>query len=247
MTPAQVDSYTENGYEIFPQVFRQELIDALAQTLRRCLLKDYSQGAGLSLNDLILAREAEDHSLIYKASQSVGSSAAAYRLLGSGILEKVCALTGFDLADLHLMPMYLIIQLPGNENFDYGWHQDGAYYDWCRDFAALWFPINRPVGAGSGTIGVIPQSHVDGRRETNTHFRNGFFRQIDSRLHEGEAVGEHVLEMEPGDCCLMHGNLVHRSVPNRSATPRVAAVMRLAHLDPSTPYERERFYCVHKS
>ena len=70
------------------------------------------------LRILILAREAEELSLVYKASQPLGSSAAAYNLLGSsGILDVVCGLNGFDPAELYLMPMYLIA-VTGNERFD---------------------------------------------------------------------------------------------------------------------------------
>ena len=211
-------------------------------------MKGHPDQASLSLDDLILAREAEDHSQVYRASQSVGSASATYRLLGSsGILNIVCGLTGFDPAELHLMPMYLIVQLPGDERFDYGWHQDGAYYDWCEEFVALWFPVNRAVSGETGTISVIPQSHSEGRREANTYLRNGFFRQIDAKPGEQEATHEQVLDMQLGDCCIMDGNLIHRSVSNRSATPRVAGVVRLAHLGKLSSYERERFYCVHKS
>ncbi len=250
MSTAVVQSktnYVEQGFEIVPNAFSKKHLGCLAQTLRAGLTRNHTCGAGLSLEELILAREAEDHSLIYKASQSVGSSTAAYDLLGSGILDAVCDLAGFDPANLHLMPMYLIVQLPHSEKFDYGWHQDGAYYDWCQDLVALWFPINRAVRAETGTISVIPKSHLDGRRETHAYTKHGFFRQLDAKLQEDESAKEHMIELEPGDCCIMNGNLVHRSVANGSDLPRVAGVVRLAYLGKGTPYQRDQFYCVHKS
>jgi hypothetical protein len=222
--------YGEIGYELMHNVFSKDHLGVIAQSLRAALMKGNPDMAELSLDELILAREAKDHSLVYKASQSLGSSYAAYNLLGSGILNAVCELAGFHPAELHIMPMYLIVQLPGDERFDYAWHQDGAYYDWCDEFAALWFPVNRSVTAGTGTISVVPRSHCEGRRASDTYFRDGSFRQIEARLGEQEAEQERVIELELGDCCLMDGNLVHRSVTNRSATPRVAGVVRLAHL-----------------
>lgn len=241
-------SYAEAGYAVIHNVFSKECLAAVAQTLRAALMKNHTAFPEQSLEDLILSREAEDHSLVYNASQSLGSSAAVYNLLGSsGILDVVSFLTSFDPAELHLMPLYLIIQLGGCETFDYGWHQDGAYYDWCEELVALWFPVNRAVTGETGTISVIPRSHKEGRRAADTYFRSGFFRQIEAKLGEQEAVRERVLELQLGDCCLMDGNLVHRSVANRSDTPRVAGVVRLAHLAKLRSYDRERFYCAHRS
>jgi hypothetical protein len=240
--------YAEMGYEVIPNAFSKDCLGAIAQAFRATLVKNHAAAAEQSLDDLILAREAEDHSLVYKASQSIGSSAATYSLLGSsGILGSVCRITGFDPAELHVMPMYLIVQLPGNQRFDYGWHQDGAYYEWCEEMAALWFPVNRAVSEESGTISVIPQSHTEGRRAVDTYFRDGSFPQIDARLGEQEAARERVLELQLGDCCIMDGNMIHRSVANRSPIPRVAGVVRLAHLAKLSSYERDRFYCVTKS
>jgi ectoine hydroxylase-related dioxygenase (phytanoyl-CoA dioxygenase family) len=223
----------------------------LRQSLRAILDKsgngDGSE-TGLSLDELILKREARDHSLVYHAAQSMGSSAATYQLFGaSEIFDVVSAVTGCERSGLHLMPMYLIIQLPSDERFDYTWHQDGTYYPWCKDFLTLWFPVNRNVNRETGTISLIPGSHRDGPRESDTFLRHGYFKQIQSRLQEGELESQEVLEMNLGDCCIMTGNAVHCSVANRTPTPRIAGVLRIAYLGPQQSYDREQFYCVHKS
>jgi len=243
-------SYSENGYVIAQQVFSASSLATLGQSLQSVLDKAENSRSDhpCSLDDSILRREAQDHGLVYKAAQSVGSSAATYQLLGSsGILDIVSDVTGFEKTDLHLMPMYLIIQLPSNDRFDYSWHQDGSYYPWCQDFLTLWFPVNRATKRDTGTISMIPGSHRYGPRETDTFLKHGFFKQIQSRLQPDEADQEEVLETELGDCCIMGGNTVHRSVANRSTSPRVAGVLRIANLDTQQPYERERFYCAHKS
>lgn len=243
-------SYAENGYVIAPQVFSKASLALVCESLRAVLEKPGNgepDRAG-SLDDLILRREGQDHSLVYNAAQSLGSSAATYELLGSsGILDIVCEVTGFDAPDLHLVPMYLIIQLPSDERFDYSWHQDGSYYPWCQDFLTLWFPINRGTRKDTGTISMIPGSHRNGPRETETFLKHGFFKQLQSKLQPGEAEREQVLETEPGDCCIMNGNTIHRSVANRSKSPRVAGVLRIANLANQPSYDRERFYCTHKS
>ena len=243
-------SYRDDGFVIAKRVFPETSLALLRNSLRTVLDKSRENQSSERriLDALIMDSESHNHALVYNAAQSVGSSAATYRVLGSseifGIISEV---TGFKETDLHLMPLYLIIQLPSDDRFDYTWHQDGSYYPWCEDFLTLWFPINRNTTADTGTISIIPGSHGCGPRETETFLKNGFFKQIQSKLQAGEADREQVLEMEMGDCCIMSGNTVHRSVANRSASPRVAGVLRIANLASQSSYERERFYCVHKS
>jgi ectoine hydroxylase-related dioxygenase (phytanoyl-CoA dioxygenase family) len=243
-------SYEDNGYVIAERVFPESSLALLCKGLRTVL--DKSQNGQSSeertLDELILHRESQNHTLVYNGAQSVGSSAATYRLLGSSeIFGIISDVTGYEEAELHLMPLYLIIQLPSDDRFDYTWHQDGSYYPWCEDFLTLWFPINRNTSLDTGTISIIPGSHRYGPRETETFLKNGFFKQIQSKLQADEADRQQVLEMETGDCCIMSGNTIHRSVANRSASPRVAGVLRIVNLASQTSYDRERFYCVHKS
>ena len=245
------ESYVEDGYAIAEQVFKPGhlalLCDGLRSVLNKSAKNDASE-ADCPLDDLIMKREAEDHSLVYNAAQSVGSSAATYQVLGaSDIFDVISAITGFEKASLHLMPMYLIIQLPSDERFDYTWHQDGTYYPWCKDFLTLWFPVNRSVNRETGTISLIRGSQRDGPRESETFLRHGYFKQMQSKLREGELERQDVLEMDLGDCCIMSGNAVHCSIANRTASPRIAAVLRIAYLGSQQSYDREQFYCVHKS
>ncbi|HVB57460.1 MAG TPA: phytanoyl-CoA dioxygenase family protein [Candidatus Acidoferrales bacterium] len=241
--------YAQDGFVVAKQIFSQGSLAMLRDALRAVLDKSGSNGFhNESLEDLVLRREAQDHSLVYQASQSVGSSAATYQLLGSSdIFNAISEVTGFRKADLHLLPMYLIIQLPSSDRFDYTWHQDGSYYPWCQDFLTLWFPVNRSTKKDTGTISMIPGSHRYGPRETETFLKHGFFKQIQSKLRDSEETLEHVLEVDLGDCCIMAGNTVHRSVANHSTSPRIAGVLRIANIGTQQTYDRERFYCVHKS
>jgi ectoine hydroxylase-related dioxygenase (phytanoyl-CoA dioxygenase family) len=246
------ESYAKDGYVIAEQVFSAPLLEALKSSLRSVLNKNGQNRSDyhdqLTVEELIYTRESEAHSLVYNASQSIGSSAAGYQLLGkSGIFDAITEATGSALRNLHLTPMYLIVQLPNDERFDYAWHQDRAYYPWTNDMVTIWFPVNRATTRDTGTISVIPGSHQSGLRPTDNSFRHGFFRQMVSTIEQGETDDEFFIELEAGDCCIMHGDTVHRSVANRSSSPRVAGVVRLVNIGNLTSYERERFYCVHKS
>ena len=242
------EHYAKNGYVILRQLFRPERLHCLAQTLRCALPTVQDDIDTRSVESDVLSAEAADHKFVYNAAQSVGSSAAAYSILGGEhTLDSITDVTGYEETCIHVLPMYLIIQLPGDDRFDYGWHQDGAYYPWADQMTTLWFPVNRATNAETGTISVIPGSHTDKIRGSQTSFRNGYFKQIITELKEAEPQSEQMLDMEPGDCCLMDGSLVHRSVPNRADSPRVAGVVRMINVPMHTPYERDRFYCVHKS
>lgn len=246
------DSYSKDGYVIAKQVFRSPLLEALVLSLQSVLTKSgdsvLESEDHRTIDEAILAKERESHSLVYNAAQSVGSSASVYQLLGkSGILDIVCDAAGLELRHLHLTPMYLIVQLPNDERFDYVWHQDRAYYPWARDMVTLWFPVNRATRRDTGTISVIPGSQQAGLRSADTSLRHGFFRQIESTTDQAETNDELFMELEPGDCCVMNGDTVHRSVANCSDTPRVAGVLRMVNVGNLPSYERERFYCVHKS
>ena len=241
----QRDFYTENGYVILRQLFSPDRLASLAETLRSELPAQDDQIQ--SVERKILATESKDHRLLYNAAQSVGSSAAAYGLLGEErTLRAIFSVMGWDDTRIHVLPMYLIIQLPGDERFDYGWHQDGAYYPWADQMATLWFPVNRATSSETGTISVIPGSHRDKIRTSETYFRNSHFKQIIADVKPTELGTEEILSLSLGDCCVMDGSTIHRSIANRAASPRVAGVVRMVHLPEHTPYERDHFYCVHK-
>ena len=249
LSPLLQKSYPERGFVIIPHIFTTTALATLRNSFRT-VLEDAGADravADCDLDQLILRREAENHGLVYGASQSVGSSVATYELVGgSGVFDAICKVADCAKSELHLMPMYLIVQLPSDERFDYPWHQDGAYYPWCKKFLTLWFPINRGTKRDTGTISLIPGSHREGLREADTFLKHGYFKQIQSKLGPNEEAQEFPLEMQLGDCCVMNGNTVHRSVANHSNTPRIAAVLRIANIAGQS-YDRERFYCVHKS
>jgi ectoine hydroxylase-related dioxygenase (phytanoyl-CoA dioxygenase family) len=239
--------YLKTGYVIARNIFRPEALAVIAETMRSTLSKGYASGH-TSLDDLILKREVENHDLVYKGSHSLGSSAATYQLLGaSPILDLVASLSDFNIADLHMMPMYLLVQLPSDERFDYAWHQDGAYYRQWEELVTLWFPITHAANPQSGTISCINGSHRDGLRPAETYKRHGFFRQIEANIDETEIQQEHAFELEVGDCCIMHGHAIHRSIGNRSLVPRVSGIVRLVNMARQDAYDREMLYCVHKS
>ena len=113
-------SYSENGYAILKEAFSEKALAAVGQALLCTLAQGDGglaprDGGEPPLNETILATDARNHGSVYAAAQSVGTSAAAYQLVGKPeFLDLLLAITGAKLAELHLMPMYLIIQMPSD-------------------------------------------------------------------------------------------------------------------------------------
>jgi ectoine hydroxylase-related dioxygenase (phytanoyl-CoA dioxygenase family) len=214
-------SYASEGYEIvsalnpkFLQDMRAALTDALSRIGSRVIEGDLSQ--------LIRQREAEDHDLVYKASNYVGSSLAAYRIVEavSGEVERV---TGFK--DLHVMPVTISIQLPSDERFDYKWHQETAFYPWADNIINVWIPL-QPTRVGTGTMSVIPKSQRGGLRNADQYFSHGSFRQIECAPTETEIESQVFMELDEGQYVIFDGDTVHRSDGNSGSAPRIVAIMR---------------------
>lgn len=234
--------FAENGFLILRKVFSRDLVRDLADGMAGVLSRQGPHRAA-SIDGLLMEREAENHSLVYQASVSQGSAAATYRMLGSSRVFEYCAeAMRCRTADVHVQPLYLLTQMPRDERFDYTWHQDGPFHAWSTDLCSLWFPVTHGSSVETGTMTILPGSHRPGVREAQTYLREGSFRQIEVTPTEEELQRALVLELEPGDCLFFSGNLLHKSMPNRSDLPRVTGVMRVFDQTKQGGYVRDHYY-----
>ena len=232
----------EDGFVILRQVFPRELLGDLADGMAGVLLRQGPHEAD-ELDGLLAEREAADHSLVYQAAVSQGSAAATYRLLGSSPIFEHCAQAmRCRLADVHVQPLYLLTQMPKDQRFDYTWHQDAPFHAWSKELASLWFPVTHRSSAETGTMTILPGTHKQGARQAETYLRDGGFRQIEVVPGKDELARAIVLELDPGDCILFSGHLLHKSMPNRSDSPRVTGVMRVFDQAKQDGYVRDHYY-----
>ncbi|WP_374649745.1 phytanoyl-CoA dioxygenase family protein [Dongia sp.] len=221
--------YRKAGLYISKGAFSKKAVSAVCDVLYDALANKESF-PGMSLDDLILHREKQDHSLVYQASLCVGSSLAAYQLMSEpGFANLLSDLSGIEQRHMHFMPLAIHIQLPGDTRFDYKWHQESVFYPWCEDVLSVWFPLLRHTRKGDGTMVVIPGSHADGKREARSYFSYGRIRQIEPDVTEVEADAELPIEIDVGDACVFDANAVHRTEPNSAALPRVCGIIRIAN------------------
>jgi len=217
--------FASDGYTIVrnavPHTALAEVRDALTDGLRR--IAEPVNGA--SLDELLTRRETENHDYVYQASNFVGSSIGAYRLIAdsgvTGLVEQVT-----ESSNLHIMPMTVSVQFPSDSRFDYEWHQEGSFYPWAPAVINAWIPLVRPTSRESGTMFVLPGSHRRGLRPAETYFSHGKFRQIECGVTDEEAATEVPMELDVGDFVIFDANLVHRSHPNSSQLPRLVCILR---------------------
>jgi ectoine hydroxylase-related dioxygenase (phytanoyl-CoA dioxygenase family) len=224
--------YVWEGYEIFPGAVPEShlegLKEALTQLFRLEAVSDFPDYASADLVSLLQHCEACSHERVYQSATAIGSSLTAYELLSSASVVKLAAeLLECDTSCLHVMPLTLQIQFPANDQFDYTWHQESTYYPWCSNLLSLWFPLELPSSRISGTMEVIPGSHLCGKREHQVYYRDGIFRQNDISVSEAEERLALPIEINPGDLVAFHEDMIHRTVPNQGSQPRLTGIVRI--------------------
>ena len=224
--------YAAEGYILKKGVISEDLCSDICETLRMALIGKRTEDAALDLDALLMKRESEDHDLVYRAVNMVGSSFSAYRFLAmSGIAGLVEGVSGIARSKLHFMPMAIQAQLPSDERFDYKWHQESRFYPWCPTVINLWVPLLRPTTVATGTMTLIPRSHIGGAREAGTYFSYKKFRQIEPSVAEDEESRAISIEAAPGDCLMFDANTIHGTKPNQSALPRLVGIIRAINSD----------------
>lgn len=219
-------SYATEGYVIRGGL-PLELLEGVRTVLADALRRIGDEPVSGDLNALIAQREAQDHDLVYQASNFVGSSLAAYRLV-EAVSEVVERETGCS--NLHIMPTTVAIQQPDDGRFDYKWHQETSFYPWTDNVINVWIPL-QPTRVGNGTMFVLPGSQQGGRRDAEQYFSYGQFRQIECEADDGELATEVPMELALGEYVIFDGNLVHRSDGNHGEHPRLVAIMRFLPAD----------------
>lgn len=217
-------TYADNGYEVISGL-DPRLIENVKSVFADALHRIDNNVINGDLSELILQREAQDHSLVYQASNFVGSSLAASRLVVavSAQVEASCNAT-----NLHVMPPTVAVQLPKDERFDYKWHQESAFYPWAGQVISVWLPL-QPTRVGNGTMLIIPGSHKQGAKSARQYFSHEAFRQIECAVDDPDIAVP--MELDVGQYVVFDGNIVHCSDGNRGTLPRLVVIMRFIASD----------------
>jgi ectoine hydroxylase-related dioxygenase (phytanoyl-CoA dioxygenase family) len=225
--------FNDFGFTVFKDAIALDRILDIRESLRIALVNGDESLNKLTLDDLVNLRESEDHNLVYNASISVGSSFASICLLNAPLLVRACEMcSGVKFHNLHPMPLHIAIQSPNDSSYDYKWHQESSFYDWCPDILNIWFPLVRPSKKEDGTMSVIPGSHKNGGVNFKSYKNTSGFRQLECDIpnHLKSLDNEEYIEIELGDFVIFDANLIHRSEINKSSLPRYSGILRVVNM-----------------
>lgn len=217
-------SFKDHGYTLLRQVIPIECLEALKYELHHLV------GAQGVLEDDLLHVDSLDHQKLYQAQITCGSSFAAYSLLvRSGLWRLAAEALGQDGLRLHVTPLHVQVQLPRVTTYDYAHHRESSFYPWAPNVLNCWFPVAASTGFNTGTISLIPGSHLIADRKVTTSNADTFI-QLEPELLEGEEAKAIAIDADPGDLLLFHANTVHKSLPNTSNVPRVTGICRIINM-----------------
>ena len=192
--------FDEEGYYIYKNAIPQENLESVRQSLHYLLAHGNEKRQSMDLATLILDVEEEDHTKVYHAMKTMGSSVAAAEMLSAlDIAGKTSELTGVPLERIHQTLFQTPIQIPKDARFDFQWHQENGSYSKLPQMTTFWFPILDPTREGCGTVEVIPGTHKDGIRPTHHIVTEGGLNDWIVELNPGEEERGFAVEIELGD------------------------------------------------
>jgi hypothetical protein len=207
ITPQDVDFFRAHGYYLH----RQQLFppDRFAQLQQ--IFDDHLADKGDKLSDELDTPHFRDPRLLDY-------------LLSDEVLDLVEPLVGPDIA---LWSSHFISKDPFTGRAT-PWHEDSAFWegrlsDYDR-IVTVWLALS-PSNRENGCMRVIPGSHLEGgfSEYRPTDMTDQTFHAEIVQVAEEKAVD---FELEPGQCSLHDGRIVHGAKPNTSPVRRTGYTMR---------------------
>lgn len=161
----------------------------------------------------------------YKASQGLVAQSMAMAGITQhpAILDLAASLLGVPRMQLNVESGGgFIPNQPSNLRRLYTYHSEAHWLPMRKRFVNVWLPLFRAKRPGTGTMRVLPYSHLDahefveyrghGERRDNTHYT-----QYEVPREAVSRYAELALSADPGDVVLFDRNLLHSSEVNQSA------------------------------
>ena len=206
LTPDEVASYAAHGF-LLPQrqVFAPDRFNEL-----RSIFEEHLAEKGDKLSD-------ELDTPHFRDSRLLGF------LLADEVLDLIEPLIGPDIAlwSSHFLSKDPFTGMPTP------WHEDSAYWEGRLSaydgIVTMWLALDRS-NRENGCLRVIPGTHQDGFSDYEATGRDRLFtKQITGEVDEESAVD---FELEPGQCSLHDGRIIHGARANTSPHRRTGYAMR---------------------
>jgi hypothetical protein len=207
ITPQDVDFFRTHGYYLNrQQLFSPERFAQLQQ-----IFDDHLADKGDKLSDELDTPHFRDPRLLDY-------------LLSDEVLDLVEPLVGPDIA---LWSSHFISKDPFTGRAT-PWHEDSAFWEGRLSeydrIVTVWLALS-PSNRENGCMRVIPGSHLEGgfSEYRPTDMTDQTFHAEIVQVAEEKAVD---FELEPGQCSLHDGRIVHGAKPNTSPVRRTGYTMR---------------------
>lgn len=206
LTAEDLECYRQNGYLLYhKQLFSEERMEKL-----RGLFEEHLADKGSKLSDELDRPHIRDERLLEF-------------LLSDEVLDLVEPIVGPNIA---LWSSHFICKDPYTGRAT-PWHEDSAFWEGrlsaYDNIVTVWLALDRSTKE-NGCMAVIPGTHDNGFSEyvAVDRERNTFTRQIRD-IDTSEAV---YFELEPGECSLHDGRIIHGAAANASPMRRCGYTMR---------------------
>lgn len=182
------------------------------------------------IDQLIMLFEEMDKKAAYFASNNVAASKGARKFVASdkvtGLASKILDCPE-HLLEIPIQFPALLQNIPGSKRLSYGWHTEHNYMPQRINFTNLWTPTFREKRDGNGTMGFRVGSHKRHYYHINVVDEGAAFKLRNIPEEQLKQFPPHLLNCEPGDLVVFHGNMVHRSTLNKTAKPSYATIIRI--------------------
>lgn len=225
-----LSSLESDGFFIERGAIPDTVIEAMRDSLARLI--DGESTAGESMFDAINRLQAEGDQSLYRL-HTLSTNLAAMSTLRECCAELAAMIlnTPHPIVDVN---SHVIFSIPNDPRSMWGWHQESTY-DGFSGSGGLNFclPIFERATKENGTMSLLRGSHKLGQLPFEKQRPdNGSTTLLPTGTDHIVAEHEELhFVADPGDVIGFHRDLVHRSNVNRSAHPRVTAVIQFAVMD----------------
>jgi hypothetical protein len=155
--------------------------------------------------------------LRYRKLQGLEADPLVRDIISRPLFRDICSRHYGEHASISIFRA-MMMNKPASQGTHLPWHQDGGdVWKLDRDpLVTTWIALD-PATRRNGCVEVIPGTHRLGLLTT----AGSTVRPEDVERHCPEEATEY-LEIEAGECLLLHNWLIHRSGVNSTATPRRA-------------------------
>lgn len=251
-TPEEVDSYRSRGWVILkgfydPQRDFNSFFSEVHQLLNY-LNVDYCPNhhgpdpTGSLMAERMLVLQRQDRDALSAVYRNLRHLLSLQHLLLDQRLQSVYRQLEPQIGMINLCPYTgTRIDIKGEEEYLFGWHQDYHYIQMSEDSVVFWFPFVELDSEGA--VEILERSHLDGvRRATLLDPENRNRNGAKTLSIDNDVAVERYARAKPkvsvGDVLVFSTLTVHRSIPQRTKPIRVTSQFRLGNFANSSAIKR---------